>query len=611
MASSSAPKSQLRFVPQGETSLQEDAPGWNPGRFLNQSQQGPPSASPENVSNTTKQTASLSPATSGPLCWKCRGNGTLMPKAKKKKWKKRQDCSASVEVGQPKQEQLRECPVCHGVGHLPPKIADILGSTKPGVITSGRRHEIGWRPVGPLPQALGEHTHKIEPDSDFPSPVDISDVPYWVRWLLQANSHHKSIEVCQQSEGQDQEQEPSSRPIWLPQPGEELCNLVGSWRILQRVGSHRWTTDDLVTAYCAAKAVTKMIMDLQLSAIGTQQRFQFPISSAESFSYLDLGCGNGSVLQMVTWALIKDFQQKKRQAKDNDTSKIVQLQCWGVEARNEAVSLARRSIAFNIGETNGASAACREISSENESGQIHVTARVFHGDFRDVVEQFRDGKIIDDGQQGTKVEDVLKKEKAPVTFDLITGTPPYFRVDFTLGNKLSKGEHSKGNNGKDIVTKAVIRQGGMPTAVQSAPSRCEFRGGIEAYCMAASQVLREDTGKFVVCENWKNHHRVLPAASEAGLHIESILKVHGRVGRETLFAVYVMKKERQVATNGVGRDSKNEPILTKSEVDSTQNHTNDSIRESSIAVRTQTGEWTEDYQTQVLDFMSIPAPPKR
>ena len=75
--------------------------------------------------------------------------------------------------------------------------------------------------------------------------------------------------------------------------------------------------------------------------------------------------------------------------------------------------------------------------------------------------------------------------------------------------------------------------------------------------------------------------------------------------------VYVMKKERQVATNGAGRDSKNEPIVTTSKVGKTQNHTTDLIREYSIAVRTQTGEWTEDYQTQVLDFMSIPAPPKR
>ena len=42
-------------------------------------------------------------------------------------------------------------------------------------------------------------------------------------------------------------------PNWLPiNPGEQLCNLVGRWRILQRVASHRWTTDDLVTAYVAA-----------------------------------------------------------------------------------------------------------------------------------------------------------------------------------------------------------------------------------------------------------------------------------------------------------------------------------------------------------------------
>jgi hypothetical protein len=45
----------------------------------------------------------------------------------------------------------------------------------------------------------------------------------------------------------------TATPIWLPiGPGEQLCNLVGRWRILQRVASHRWTTDDLVTAHVAA-----------------------------------------------------------------------------------------------------------------------------------------------------------------------------------------------------------------------------------------------------------------------------------------------------------------------------------------------------------------------
>jgi len=41
--------------------------------------------------------------------------------------------------------------------------------------------------------------------------------------------------------------------MW-PQPGEDLCYLTGAWRILQRLDGHRWSLDDLVTAWVAAAA---------------------------------------------------------------------------------------------------------------------------------------------------------------------------------------------------------------------------------------------------------------------------------------------------------------------------------------------------------------------
>jgi len=68
----------------------------------------------------------------------------------------------------------------------------------------------------------------------------------------------------------------------------------------------------------------------------------------------------------------------------------------------------------------------------------------------------------------------------------------------------------------------------LPTAQQSAPARCEFRGGIEAYCEAAARVLKPSTGRFVVCENWLNHNRVVAAASETGLQILTQVEVIGR-----------------------------------------------------------------------------------
>ena len=345
-------------------------------------------------------------------------------------------------------------------------------------------------------------------------------------------------------------------------------------------------------------------------------------SSSSSFSYLDLGCGNGSVLQMVTWSLLKNIQEIQQRQGDDDSNDIShasttkhRLNCFGIEARNEAVNLARRSIAFNVGNVhrhnvdNGSSqnnsTDHHQSDDDDDDDAIDASVRVIHGDFRDVVEMFRNGTIPpdEDHQQDTTTTTTSMsngshnndaKKTPPTKFDLITGTPPYFRVDFTSEKKTSDTDDGNSNTttkgSNQIITKAVIRQGGMPTAMQSAPARCEFRGGIEAYCMAASQVLKEDHGRFVVCENWQNHYRVIPAAAQAQLCIESMFKVHGRVGKDTLFAVYVMKKKKSSSSSDLTSD-------------------NTVIQESSVAVRTMSGEWTQEYQNQVLDYMSIPAPP--
>ena len=39
----------------------------------------------------------------------------------------------------------------------------------------------------------------------------------------------------------------------LPGRNEDLCHLSGDWRILQRTDGHRWSLDDLVTAWVATR----------------------------------------------------------------------------------------------------------------------------------------------------------------------------------------------------------------------------------------------------------------------------------------------------------------------------------------------------------------------
>jgi tRNA1(Val) A37 N6-methylase TrmN6 len=107
-----------------------------------------------------------------------------------------------------------------------------------------------------------------------------------------------------------------------PGPDEDLCYLAGDWRIFQRVDGHRWSVDDLVTAWFAAREAT-----------GTPE------------SFLDLGCGIGAVLMLLAW-------------------RFPDARGVGIEAQALSVDLGRRSLAWN-----GAADRCR----------------IVHGDLRDAV----------------------------------------------------------------------------------------------------------------------------------------------------------------------------------------------------------------------------------
>ena len=99
---------------------------------------------------------------------------------------------------------------------------------------------------------------------------------------------------------------PADRPELWPHPGEDLCHLAGDWRILQIVGGHRWSLDDLVTAWFAAEACN-------VTAPGR---------------IADLGCGIGAVLMLLAW-------------------RFPAARLLGIEAQEESAALARRSIAWN------------------------------------------------------------------------------------------------------------------------------------------------------------------------------------------------------------------------------------------------------------------------
>ena len=131
---------------------------------------------------------------------------------------------------------------------------------------------------------------------------------------------------------------PPSEPVDWPHDAGR-ARLIGNWHIFQRSGGHRTSTDDLITAWYAIH--------------------RNPVAPAR---YLDLGCGVGSVLLMVSHKL---------------RPKIA----IGVEAQGQSVAMARRAIA--------------ELP-EHES-EIDVR----HADFREL-------------------------EFGGERYELITGSPPYF-----------------------------------------------------------------------------------------------------------------------------------------------------------------------------------------
>ena len=360
-------------------------------------------------------------------------------------------CNGCGEV----KKKKKKCTVCEGVGRLKPKRKIIESRTKPGRITKCR----GGPKPGPKPRG---------------NPKNIKELN--------------------------------------PQMGEELCCLVGSWRIFQCIGGHRYSTEDVVTSYLAGRSIRN----------ASKQDPTFRVTN-----YLDLGTGIGSVLQMVTWQLLQTKYSRDV------------VSCVGVEAQKKSAAMARRSILYN-----GVEGQCR----------------VVHGDIRSFDENFCN--------------------KETKKYALITGTPPYFKIEFDPKTKTSR-----------------CVQGSLPSAAQSAPARCEFRGGVEVYCAAASKHLcsKNKHARFIVCEGGLmfNRERAQKGANEFGLEILSRVDVIPKMGKKILFSVYEMALKSN-------KDAK--PTMINAT--DTKTRRDGDIYVQTITVRDGSGDRTKEY-TSLLSEMGM------
>ncbi len=173
---------------------------------------------------------------------------------------------------------------------------------------------------------------------------------------------------------------------------------------------------------------------------------------------LDLGTGTASVLMMLLW-------------------KYEGAQGLGVEAQERSADLARRSIAFN---------------------GLDARASIVASDFRDWSEE---------------------SKHARPTFELITGTPPYFPSGTGL-------ESSK---------------------PQCAPARFEHRGGVETYAEVAMQHL-DPNGLFVMCSAANEDVRIENMPTPA-MHHRSKVSVIPKRGKPPLISVHLFSPQPLLSEN--------------------------------------------------------------
>ncbi|KAI8912683.1 hypothetical protein EDD86DRAFT_202038 [Gorgonomyces haynaldii] len=173
--------------------------------------------------------------------------------------------------------------------------------------------------------------------------------------------------------------------------------------------------------------------------------------------YLDLGTGLGSVLNLVNWAFHDSIEKSV-----------------GVEAQLLHVNLARKTLEFN---------------------GISDKVQIVHQDLRHLIE-----------------EDCLYD-----TFDLITGTPPYFNItDGTLPHDIGRGMCA-----------------------------FEIRGGVEVYVDVGVKYLASDESRLIIVNTSLEIRRTVCYAQSKGLFLLEQLDVHGKEGKPSLFTVFVFGRSEQ------------------------------------------------------------------
>jgi tRNA1(Val) A37 N6-methylase TrmN6 len=230
----------------------------------------------------------------------------------------------------------------------------------------------------------------------------------------------------------------ASSPPEIP-ADETLDAISGHFRIFQLRDGHRFSTDDVLTAW-----------------YGTTW-------APRASSILDLGSGIGSVAMIAAWRL--------------PGATVVTI-----EAQDESVRLARKSVAYN---------------------GLEARYEIRHGDFRD------QGASNLSAGASAKVEDAPLREDE--RFDLVLGSPPYFPLDAGI-----HGDHP-----------------------QKVACRFELRGDIADYASVAARHLAPG-GVFACVFPEEQRERIERAAQRAELCIVRRRPVVFKEGEPALVGLFLM-----------------------------------------------------------------------
>lgn len=286
---------------------------------------------------------------------------------------------------------------------------------------------------------------------------------------------------------------------------EDVTFLTGSWKLLQPLSAHRYSTDDVVTAWVAAR-IARCLARAEVVPGPRDERTVQPDAAAAwgGLTWLDIGCGIGSVAMMAAWA--------------HPGATV-----HAVEAQVSRISRAARSAVYNLGPAAVQAAPWLARSVWNDHAPagapsmpgapefcalpVGMPASTSAASATGTSMCLHQGDLRDEGLLGA------------AAFPIITGTPPYFEADKAAQKGLENG-------------------GALPGDFESAGCLFELRGGIEAYAAAAARWLAPD-GVFCVAETAKVTGRARAALAHAGLKQVAEVAVIPKAGKPALFLVLV------------------------------------------------------------------------